>query len=130
MAQPDRTQLPTRAVRLPDGKYTLDKREIVLGTTTGHWRYNPHVPGQTIPDHEFPPIMTDKAFKISVTPFDGSPEKLNTFLLQCEAQFDFNSDAFKETSRKIRFLLTKCEGGTAGPWAATWAANSLKDFVA
>ena len=74
-------------------------------------------------------MPTDKTFKVSVTAYDSTPEKLNTFLLQCKTQFEFNEDAFKDVKKRIRFLLSKCEGGTAGPWAATWATDSYITFT-
>ncbi len=73
--------------------------------------------------------MSKTMFKISVTPYDGNPDTLNTFLLQCDAQFDFNADAFKDDAKKIHFLLTKCKGGIAAPWAAAWFASSFTAYT-
>ena len=82
--------------------------------------------------------MATPTFKLSVAAFDGQVDKLDTFLLQCQTQFAFNEKFFDTDKKMVLFLLSRCEEGTAGPWATAWfpklatyfvGANTWEDFV-
>lgn len=73
--------------------------------------------------------MANLTFKVTVMPFNRDADKLDTFLLQCKTQFEFNKKAFDKDKKKVMFVLSKCEGGMVGPWAHTWFPQLATFFV-
>ena len=48
--------------------------------------------------------------------FDGSPEKLRSFLTQCELVFAMKAKKFESGRARILYALSYCNKGTALPW--------------
>jgi hypothetical protein len=62
------------------------------------------------------------------TPFDGTPEKLDTFLFELGHYLALNDTLFPSDKKKILFAFTFLKGGSAGAWKEDWSKDHETDL--
>lgn len=90
--------------------------------------FNPPPPTNPTPAAPVPTTQTNMANNTAIakielkTKFDGSADRVREIVKHCEWKFALDPN-FTTNFQKSVYLLSCCEGGTAGPWAVEYSDN-------
>jgi len=62
-------------------------------------------------------ITTSRSIIAMPDNYDGKPENFTTFWALAKAFMSLNEKQFPTAQHKVLFILSRCKGGKAGPWA-------------
>jgi hypothetical protein len=84
-------------------------------------------------DHRIPTAGTEirrvaRELKIGQTPgFDGTPSKLHQFLQECRLYLQVNKDVYDTNDKKVAYVLSLINGGTALLWKEQLLRKMIND---